>query len=65
MTTPPAVPDVRPVTDAAIEQRTRALPEHEREFWRQQRQALLMQIDAIERLLELNPRTAELRKERR
>lgn len=35
-----------------------------REFWLKQREALLMQVDAIERLLEL-PRTADLRKELR
>ena len=33
-----------------------------REFWLQIRQALLMIIDAIERMLGIEPRTAELRK---
>lgn len=36
-----------------------------REFLMSQRQALLMQLDSIERLLAISPRTAELRKEQR
>jgi len=35
----------------------------DRHFWLQVRQALLMIVDAIERLFELEPRTSELRKE--
>lgn len=34
-----------------------------REYLMAQRQALLMQLDSIERLLAIAPRTAELRKE--
>lgn len=34
-----------------------------REYLMMVRQALLMQLDAIERLLNVSPRTAELRKE--
>jgi hypothetical protein len=34
----------------------------DREFWMLIRQALLMALDAIERMLEIQPRTAELRK---
>jgi hypothetical protein len=33
------------------------------EFWRAVRQALLLLIDALERELNIRPRTAELRKE--
>jgi hypothetical protein len=33
-----------------------------REFWMAFRQALLMMLDALERELEIEPRTAELRK---
>lgn len=33
-----------------------------REYLAAQRQALLMQVDAIERLLKIEPRTSELRK---
>jgi hypothetical protein len=36
-----------------------------RDFLMSQRQALLMQLDSIERLLDISPRTAELRKERK
>jgi len=36
-----------------------------REFWLAIRQALLMIVDALERELQLEPRTAELRKERK
>jgi hypothetical protein len=36
-----------------------------RDFLMAQRQALLMQLDALERLLDISPRTAELRKEHR
>lgn len=35
----------------------------EREFWRRRRDALLAEVDAIERLLEMEPRTAELRRQ--
>ena len=35
---------------------------NEREFWLAVRQAVLMFLDAIERRLEISPRTAELRK---
>jgi hypothetical protein len=35
----------------------------ERAFWLAQRQALLMWLDAIERRLNIQPRTADLRKE--
>jgi hypothetical protein len=38
------------------------LPMDNREFWTVMRQALLLMIDAIERMLEIEPRTAELRK---
>ena len=34
----------------------------DREFWMLIRQALLMALDAIERMLAIEPRTAELRK---
>jgi len=34
----------------------------DREFWMAIRQALLMALDAIERMLGIEPRTAELRK---
>jgi len=34
----------------------------DREFWMAIRQALLMALDAIERMLDIQPRTAELRK---
>ena len=34
----------------------------DREFWMAVRQAMLMVIDAIERMLAIEPRTAELRK---
>jgi hypothetical protein len=37
----------------------------ERELWMGIRQALLMAVDAIERWLEITPRTAELRREAR
>jgi hypothetical protein len=33
----------------------------DREFWMAVRQALLMMLDALERKLDINPRTAELR----
>ena len=35
----------------------------DRAFWMLVRQALLLQVDAIERRLEINPRTARLRKD--
>ena len=35
----------------------------DRTFWLQIRQALLMAVDAIERMLGIAPRTSELRKE--
>jgi len=35
----------------------------EREFWMAVRQALLMVLDALERRLGIEPRTAELRRE--
>jgi len=35
------------------------------DFWMAIRQALLMILDAIERRLSINPRTAEIRKERK
>jgi len=35
------------------------------DFWLAIRQALLMILDAIERLLAISPRTAEIRKERK
>lgn len=34
---------------------------NERDFWMAVRQALLMMLDALERMLEIEPRTAELR----
>lgn len=34
----------------------------EREFWLAIRQAMLMALDALERWLEISPRTAELRR---
>ena len=34
-----------------------------RDFLISQRQALLMQLDSLERLLQISPRTAQLRKE--
>ena len=34
-----------------------------REYLKNQRQALLMEVDNIERMLDMHPRTAELRKE--
>ena len=34
----------------------------DRDFWMMIRQALLMALDAIERMLAIEPRTAELRK---
>ena len=34
---------------------------NEREFWMAVRQALLMVLDALERMLSIEPRTAELR----
>lgn len=34
----------------------------DREFWMAIRQALLMALDALERMLGVSPRTAELRK---
>ena len=37
----------------------------DREFWMMVRQALLMLLDALERRLEISPRTAELRKQLR
>lgn len=37
----------------------------EREFWILIRQAILLMVDAIERRLDIHPRTAELRKEAR
>jgi hypothetical protein len=39
--------------------------DEERTFWLQMRQSLSTQVDAIERLLHISPRTAELRKERK
>ena len=39
--------------------------ERDREFWMLVRQGLLLIVDAIERLLIVEPRTAELRKERK
>jgi len=36
----------------------------DREFWLAVRQALLMMVDAIERLCNVTPRTAEVRKQR-
>lgn len=35
----------------------------DRDFWLAFRQALLMMVDAIERALDVRPRTSELRKE--
>lgn len=35
----------------------------DRAFWLQVRQALLMIVDAIERMLDIAPRTSELRRE--
>lgn len=35
------------------------------EFLMAKRQAMLMELDALERLLEIAPRTAELRRERK
>jgi len=35
----------------------------DRAFWLQLRQALLMMVDAIERMIDIQPRTSELRKE--
>ena len=35
----------------------------EKHFWLAIRQALLMAVDAIERLLEMHPRTSQLRDE--
>jgi len=35
------------------------------DFWLAIRQALLMMLDAIERRLSIQPRTAEIRKERK
>ena len=40
-------------------------PERDREFWMLIRQALLLAVDAIERLLVVEPRTAALRKEKK
>ena len=37
----------------------------DRAFWMQVRQALLMMVDAIERMMDVQPRTSELRKERK
>lgn len=37
----------------------------EQAFWLAFRQALLMLVDAIERLQDISPKTADLRKERR
>ena len=37
----------------------------DRDFWLQLRQALLMMVDAIERAIGMEPRTSELRKERK
>lgn len=37
----------------------------DKDFWLAVRQALLMLIDAIERFVNIAPRTSELRKERR
>jgi hypothetical protein len=36
---------------------------NEREFWMLIRQALLMVVDAIERRLEISPRTSELKRQ--
>jgi len=41
------------------------MTDRERELWLMLRQALLLMVDAIERFLELAPRTSELRKERK
>ena len=35
----------------------------DRDFWLQIRQALLMMVDAIERVARIEPRTSELRRE--
>ena len=37
----------------------------DRAFWMQVRQALLMMVDAIERMVDVQPRTSELRRERK
>ena len=37
----------------------------DREFWMLMRQALLLMVDAIERMLNVIPRTADLRKSER
>jgi hypothetical protein len=37
-------------------------PKEEREFWMQRRDALLREVEAIERALEIHPRTALLRR---
>ena len=37
----------------------------DREFWMMIRQALLMALDTMERMLNIEPRTAELRKAKR
>lgn len=36
-----------------------------REFWLAMRQALLLMVDAIERMAEISPTTAQIRKEAR
>jgi hypothetical protein len=36
-----------------------------REFWLAVRQALLMVLDALERMLDISPRTAELRHDKK
>ena len=51
----------------AMQEAEAAMTDHERdrEFWMLVRQGLLLIVDAIERLLIVEPRTAELRKERK
>ena len=46
-------------------QLTTDIEPHTRLLWEGIRQALLMMVDAIERYLGINPRTAELRREKR
>ena len=41
------------------------MTDEERSMWMSTRQALLMQVDAIERLLRISPRTSELKKQGR
>jgi hypothetical protein len=41
------------------------MTDEERSLWISTRQALLMQVDAIERFLRISPRTGELRQQRR